>query len=239
MPSIDPSALSGVVILARPLLEGFPRASFRFTGKETTFKLEGLRPGPYALNVRGGQGILHEPAQTVEAPAAEVVLHLRRVLDLAGAVLGTKGNAFRVEFHASVQDPIKGTVERDGLFRLHRLPDVRGTLVIHRKGGARVALVEDVDPGRGDPLIVELTEGRPIEGQIVGAGRPLAGGRVIATRGSIRFEGPVAEDGVFRTPALPPEFTFTYPKDGCVPAPPEDVEAGTTDLVLEWATPSR
>jgi len=243
VPSIDPRALSGVVIRARPLLEGFPRASFSFTGKETTFKLEGLRPGPYTLNVRGGRDIIHEPAQTVEAPAAEVVLHLRRVFDLAGAVLGTNGNAFRVEFHTPGQDPITGTVERDGLFHLHRLPDVRGTLLICRKAGTRVALLEDVDPGRGDPLVVELAEGRPIEGRIVGAGQPLAGGRVIATRGSIRFEGVVTEEGAFRTPALPAgaytlTFTFTYPKDGHVPVS-EVVEAGTTDLVLEWATRAR
>jgi hypothetical protein len=62
---------------------------------------------------------------------------------------------------------------------------------------------------------------------------------VFASRGTIRFEGRVTEEGVFETPFLPPgtwtlAFDFRYPRKGFVPVP-DAVEAGTTDLVLEWA----
>ncbi len=240
VPNVEASALKGVNVRAQPLLRGYPTANFRFDGNRTSFRLTGLRPGPYELHVRGGRNVIYDEVQTVEAPSESVELRVRLVHDLAGAVLGAEGTEYLAEFHIDGYEPFKANVDQGGLFRFHHLPDAKGTLVIHRAGENRVAVVEGVYTGRKDPLITELIEGLPIAGTIVGQGRPLAGGRVIATRGTFRFEGPVAEDGVWRTPALPPgtyelEFEFKYPKDGFVPTP-TTVEAGTTDLVLEWAS---
>ena len=239
VPDVDPGALEGLVVRARPLLRGHPQAAFRFDGTTSTFELDGLRPGPYELHVHGGANLLYDRRHTVEAPATQVVLRVARVYDLAGAVFGAEGKTFQIEFHVSGRDPVRSQVAADGLFRLQRLLDARGSLVVYAEGSTRVALLEDVRADRGDPLIVELVEGRPIAGRIVGLTKPLAKGRVIATRGTIRLEGTLTEEGVFRTPALPPgayalAFEYAYPPDGFVPTP-EPVEAGTTDLVLEWA----
>ena len=176
----------------------------------------------------------------MEAPATGFVLRIATVHDLGGAVMGAGGVVFRAEFHIPGREPYKTDVGEDGLFRFHQLPDAEGTLLIHQPGDVRVAVVEDVYTGRQDPLVVELIEGSRITGRIVGQTKPLAGGRVIATCGTARFEGQVSEDGHFQTPALPPgeyelAFDFKYPKDGFVPSP-DRVTAGTEDLVLEWAT---
>ncbi len=239
VPDVEAGALEGVRLRAQPLLRGYPNADFVFDGTTTTFTLDNLRPGPYEIHVRGGRDVRYERVQTVEAPAVDFVLKVTRVHNLAVAVMGAKGKPYVAVFHLPGRDRIRSALGADGVARFQNLPDARGTLVIYLQGESQVAVVEDVYTGRGDPLVVELIEGHPIQGRIVGQSTPLAGGRVIATRGDVRFEGLVSEEGLFQTPALPPgdyklEFAFKYPKDGFVPAPGA-VTAGTTDLVLEWA----
>lgn len=241
VPGVDAGALRGLHIQASPLVHGAPGARFVFNGSTTSFRLSPLRSGPYELRLRGGQDLQYEGLLPVVAPTAGLVLEISRMYTLAGAVFGAGGEEFTVEFHTAEGRRAQSRADRYGLFRIGRFHDIVGALLVYRKGDARVALLPEVRTSHGEPLIVKLEPGRPISGRIVGLPGKFLDGKVVAEQGFARFVGEVSQNGEFTTPVLPPgryklSFECRHPQDGSVPTP-EFVEAGTTDLVLEWAGP--
>lgn len=235
--------LKGLRLSASPAEEGMrPVSAGRLmNGSAATFEIGPLKPGPHKirLSMRSSGGRLFYPREVrAEAPAKGVVINVERAWYLHGRVLTKNPRGYVVEFHPPEGRKLVATVAgTDGVFRLGRLRDHAGQLLVRMRGSNLVALLEGVKPSAG-PVEVELAEGRTIAGRVTDLPEKMRSARITARRGSVVITGPIAEDGWFETPQLPPgtwqlEINASRPRRGTYLAPPS-VKAGAKNVLIRY-----
>ena len=238
---VPPAELRGLRIHASADRKGV--GAWRFDGTTNRFRIQPLPRKTVSLSFdlqRRGRLVLPEP-QEVDAPAEGRRFEVARSAVLRGRV-ESRVEPHRIEltFHDAWKRVHRDLrVRDDGTFEIPGVAPGPGVLVLTACARGRFLVVEGADP-TGEPLDLQLVSARTITGRILDLPDKLRGGRVMARRGPLSFEAPIAEDGWFETVPLAPgpwTLAFEIERPRGVIAPVQGVEAGSRDILVEWGRP--
>ncbi len=206
--------LKGLRITAVPVdtQAGTHRLKATLNGTANTFAIGPLRPGAYRLlpYMRSSGRLFYPREIMTKAPAKDVVIQVSQAWYLRGTVTGTKVPYCTFEWYPNDTGKLLGNRNPGpkGEFRLGRMRDVPGSLLVRSKDGTHLGLRTNIRPSES-PITVKLVPGTTISGRIDGLSGKVRSGRIVAKLGFIEIGRAIPDDGWFESALLPPgDWTF-------------------------------
>lgn len=234
--------LKGLRITAVPVdtKTGTHRMKAYLDGTKNTFAIGPLRRGAYKLlpYMRSSGRLFYPREILTKAPAKEVVIKVSQAWYLHGTVTGTKVPRCKFEWYPNDDNSVLGNKNPGpkGEFRLGRMRDVPGTLLVRSKDGTHLGLRTNIRPSES-PITVKLVPGTTISGRIDGLPGKVRSGRIVAKLGRIEIGRSIPDDGWFESALLPPgDWTFriecSQPRGTFVF--PEDARVGKEHVLVRF-----